>query len=196
VRTFLYFAGILLYSLTLLPACRKKNAEKNSKVFIDSSKGTYFSIRQFTADQMKTYHGYPFSFIKTTTINGTTDSSIENMNTMDWGFIFKTFFAADIGEYRFLGKYRFTLFEDDATATRNFLYEAKDDSLYTQKLQISADQLNNKIRSIYIETAKHAGFTDEEGKLYYNPEKKIQIQHYEKSSMGKAQSSVIEYRFM
>ncbi len=196
MRNKILVIGLIAGVALMFSACHKKINENTPAEKIDSSKGTYFSLRQFTADQLHTYHGYPFSFVRTTTVNGVKDSDVESINTVDWGYILKTFFEADIGQYKYLGKYKFTLFEDDLTATRNFLYEAKDPELFTQKLMISADQLNNKIRSIYIETQKRSSYTEETQKLLYNPEKVIQIQHFEKSALGKAKDIVVEYRFM
>ncbi len=190
------FSGILLCGLLLCSACSNKTEENAAADKFKNVKGTYFSLRQFLLDQFHTYHGAPYTFNKYTTTNGVRDSALENIYTVDWGYIFKTFLEADIGYKKFLGKYNFTQFGDDATHTVNFLYEAKDPSLFTQKLQVTADNTTNRIRSIYIETQKSSSFKEETQKLYYSPIKVIQIQQFEKSTGGKSESVMTEYRFM
>lgn len=195
MRNFIHFIWLLCCGTVLFASCHKKVTENAAAGQVDTTKGTYFSLRQFADDQFHTYHGYPFGFVRIHVVGDVKDSDVENTANVDWGFILKTFFAADIGEKKYLGRYNFNLFEDDMTATRNFLYEAKDASLYTQKLLISADQLNNRVRSIYIETEKHETFSSETQKLLYEPTKLIQIHRTEKNWFH-TKNELIEYRFM
>lgn len=158
--------------------------------------GTYFSIKGFIKDQWNTYSGQPFTFVKTVTLNGERDSSFVPGSDMEWGPLFKTFFDTDISDPKFLGQYDFTMFEDNATFTRNFYYEAKNEKLFTRKLQISADLENNKIRSVFVETADNERWHSKSRKLFYIPLKVISIQEYEKATPGPDKDLRIEYRFM
>ena len=189
----LYSCLIIVIAIFTTVGCAKN---RPPAIATDTSGGSYYSIRQFAEDQFQTYSGYPFSFRKITTYNGKKDTVAENADNIDWKFILNTFLASDISDKKYLGKYSFTMFEDDASQTRNFLYEANDKDLYTRKLQISADQFNSKIRSIYIETEKHSILQDESQKLLYKPTKVIQIQKFEKNVIGNEKTTITEYEFL
>ena len=179
-------AGILLSS------CKKK-AETDP--FADV-KGNYFSIRQFGIDQWNSFQGAPFLILKTVKINGKTDSSFTNSDTLNWGNIFKVFFETDISDRKYLGEYTFSQFEDPDEGTHNFYYKANDPDEFTQKLLITIDQVNSKVRGVYIETYKKTFFNECKQILYYNPMHTIQIQTDEKPVIGARKYSVVEYTFM
>ena len=180
------FIGVLF--LIIISSCKKKQEEAK----IDASKGTYFSIVQFASDQFSTYGGQPYTLQKVVNLNGKVDSSYESALKMDWAAVLKPFFESDISNKKFLGQYNFNLFDDDATLSRNYFYEAKDEKLFTKTLQISTDPLNNKVTSIYIETEKGGKVQ----KLLYRPVKLIQIQEIETSFFGKDKNLKVEYYFM
>ena len=181
-------------AIVLFISCKPK-----PKVIVQQDKGengTYFSINQFVKDQWNTYLGQPYAMLKVTTHNGKADSAYITALTADWGDILKRFFETDISNPKYLGHYDFNMFLDESTDTRNFYYEAKDDTLFTRKLQISAMQQNNKISHIYIETEKKSGTKDIIQHLYYAPMSVIQIQEFNAIATGDKDQLRIEYFFM
>lgn len=186
-------AIIAVIALSVFAACKGKKAEENTA---ETGEGTYFSIIQFTKDQLDTYWGQPFTLVKTVTLNGKTDSTYEQSLKMDWASVFKVFFESDIGKPKFLDKYKFSTFEDNATDSRIYYYEATEPELYTRSLQISTDPLNNKIKNIYIETKKNSSLTSKAQKLYYTPLKVIQIQETETGTGIKDRDLRVVYRFL
>ena len=108
----------------------------------------------------------------------------------------KAFIESDISDPKYLEKYDFSMFEDGTTDTHNFYYEAKDKKLFTRKLQISADAMTRKIRSIYIETQKNAKWDSKTQKLFYMPMKVLSIQEFEKGTLGSGKELRVEYRFL
>lgn len=183
----------MVAALTVL-FCSCKKKEKDP--FADE-KGSYFSIRQFALDEWNTFGGEPFTIVKTVKVNGgKIDSSFTNSDTLAWSEIFKVFFAAEISDRQFLGKYTFSQFDDNADETHNFYYEANDDELYTRKLLITIAQFTNKVKGIYIETRKSSIFSEYTQKLYYKPLRTIQIQTEEKPFFGDKKHTVVEYEFM
>ncbi len=180
----------------LLAACKPKPKQMPIATANDGSKGTYFSINQYIKDQWNTYLGQPYSIIRVRTHNGKTDSTYLNAYNLEWGDILRRFFESDIGKPQYIGHYNFDMFLDNSTGTRNFYYEAKDDTQFTRKLQISAMQENNKIRSIYIETERRSGMKDMIQKLYYAPLSVIQIQEYDALATGDKNQLVVAYYFM
>jgi hypothetical protein len=189
----LSFRNLILCLALFLSAC---NTKDNIKAPIDVSKGTYFSIKDFTKDQWKTFHGKPYVLQQYITLNGHTDSALLSALTMKWSLVFKTFFEADISDPKFLDHYDFSLFEEPTTQTRTFTYSAIEPNLFTQKLQITADIYSNKIRSIYIETNKETFWNKQTQKLLYSPVHVIQIQQYNDPLIGKKKDLVIRYKFM
>jgi hypothetical protein len=185
--------SILLATICImLCACAEKKPEPKP----DIQGGTYFSIRQFSLDQWNTHHGQPYSIEKTAYMNGKTDSVLLNAYTLDWGAVFKVFFATDISDPKYLDHYNFSMFEDNATTTRNFYYEAKDDDLFTRKFQVSADAFTDKVRSIYVETEKKTRWSTVTQKLLYIPVKVISIQEFEWTGGNEPKELRIEYRFL
>jgi len=183
--------AVLLVPLLLFTACKKQ--VKTEKHHLD---GNYWSVRQFAQDQFNTFHNQPYTLQRIIVANGKSDTSYVSAFDLDWGYVLKTFFESDISDQKYLDHYRFDTFDDNTTMSRTFYYEAIDDNLFTRKLQILVDPLNNRIRNIYIETRKKTRWKEREEKLYYAPIKEIQIQIHEKSFMSDPKDSLIEYRFM
>lgn len=172
-----------------------KNAGKKPETTSADGPG-YFSIKQFIADQWDTYRGQPFGLQKIVYIDGKSDTSFVSAYDMDWGTVFKTFFETDISDPKYIDRYQFSSFPDEATMTQNFFYEAKEDDLFTRKLQISADDVSHKVRSIYIETAKNGQWSKFSQKLFYMPLKIISIQEFEWAKTGPTKELRVEYRFL
>jgi len=196
----LYIRMVLLSSLAaiLFTSCKPKagSAPLTKEQQELAKDGTYWSINQYIKDQWNTYLGQPYSIVKVTTQNGKTDSVLKNALNLQWGDILGRFFASDISAPKYLGHYNFNLFLDETSDTRNFYYEAKDDTLFTRKLQITAMQQNNRISSIYIETQRKTGTKDIVQKLYYSPLKVIQIQEFDALATGDKHELRIAYYFM
>jgi hypothetical protein len=152
VKKYVKYAAVLLGFVLAFSSCREK--DKNT-VDYSKLKGNYFSIKQFGLDQWNNFQGPGCGIVKTLRKDkGKTDSTYSNTDTLDWAPIFKVFFETDISDRKYLGRYKFSQFDDPADGTHNFFYEALDDDLYTQKLLITIDQYDNKVKGIYIETLK------------------------------------------
>jgi hypothetical protein len=174
-------------------SCKKK--EKKDEFANDL--GKYFSIRQFALDEWNTFLGEHYVILKTTrTGNGKTDSSYTNSDTINWNPIFRTFFATDISDRKFLGQYTFSQFPDNLDGTMNLFYQATDPDLFTQKFLITIDQQSGIVNGIYIETLSHSFWDDVTQKLYYYPMKTIQIQTDDKPRFGSKKFTVVQYDFM
>ena len=187
--------GVISYCLAVVVLCSCNKQEKIDKT-PDTSKGTYFSIRDFAFDQWKTYHGQPYGIEKVVYLNGRKDSMLTNADKVDWAAVFRIFLESDISDAKFLDKYTFSQFADETTMTENFYYEANDKSLFTQKLHIIADINSRKISTIYIETAKNSKWGARTQRLFYEPVKSIIIQEFESTATGDKKDVRIEYRFL
>ncbi len=177
----------IAFACIVLSSCTKKEDTTTA-----SPGSTYFSINGFIADQWKTFKGQPYGITKTVTLNGKTDSMFTSAFELDWSAVMKPFIESDISDPKFLGKYNYTAFKDDATYTINLYYEAKEDNLFTRKLQISIDDLTAKIKSVYIETED--GETTR--KLFYIPVKVVSIQEFENMGESNGKELRVEYRFL
>lgn len=159
-------------------------------------KGHYFSVKEFALDQWNTYSGEPIFIVKTVRTGDRLDSSFTNSDTLNWGNIFKVFFETDIGDRKYLGKYDFSQFVDSLEGTGNYYYKALDEDLFTQKLLITFNLTNNKIKGIYIQSRKKTIFDETIQKLYYNPMKTIQIQTETNPLIGAKNYTVVQYDFV
>jgi hypothetical protein len=176
-----------------LAACKKSS---NTTPSGKKVKGGYYSIQQYARDQFKMNKGIPYGFNKIVTHNGKKDTVVQNIYTVDWPFIFSKFFETDISDKKFLGHYNFSMFDDSATQTRNYFYEAKEDYLPTRKLMIMADLSTQMVKSIYIEYEKKSLLKFESRKLFYIPKKVIQIQEFNKALFRNPEETMTEYDFM
>ena len=183
---------ILLAGLVIFSSCQKHAAD-DRPVVADSA---YFSIKQFAADQMHTYYGAPYTLHRISHLDGSLDSTMVTFFNMDWSSILNTFFATDISARKYLGKYSFSMSDDETTGGRGYMYTATDPDIFTRTLQINTDPSNNRITSIYIETAKGDFFGSKSQKLLYVPLRIIQIQETEHNLFRKARNLRIDYRFM
>jgi hypothetical protein len=194
-RQFIHKSLIFISFIGLFSSACKKKKEATDE-FADV-KGNYFSINQFIVDQWNNFPGPTCVLYRNVRVNDkTTDSSYVTTDKLDWTPIFKTFAASDISDRKFLGKYKFTQFDDPQDETHNFFYQANDEDLFTQKLLITLDMYNMKVRGIYIETYKKTATNESTEKLYYAPLKTIQIQTDEKPVFGSRKHTVANYDFM
>ncbi len=187
-----YISLFIIALIVLFASCKKKD----TKDPYADIQGNYFSIRQFALDQWNTFRGSPFLILKTVKNGNKTDSSYTNSDTLNWGNIFKVFFETDISDRKFIGQYTFTQFDDNQEGTHNFYYKANDPDLFTQKLLITIDQINNKVKGIYIETYKKTLWDECKQTLFYYPMHTIQIQTDDKPVIGSKNYSVLQYYFM
>jgi hypothetical protein len=180
--------------LLMLSSCQRYGTSKE----VVNDGDTYFSIKQYALDQAQMFGGVPHSLYRIVYLDGKVDSTITNLINMDWASIFQVFGASDISPKKFIGQYDFASYEDEATASRGLIYTAKREypHLLTRTLQINIDPSNNKITSIYIETAKKDFWGSTKQKLLYVPLRVIQIQEEQHSLLGKARNLRVDYRFL
>lgn len=188
---------LFLIIIVLFFSCKRseKKAVAPAELTTDSAQ-TYFSINQLIDDQIDLYYGQPFTLYRIATLNGKTDSTIVNVDNMDWAAILKAFRGTDIGDKKYLGNYKFSMFDDDATGNRILVYEALDPKLFTRQLQIIIDPSNFKILSVYVETAKNTTWRSRKQRLLYMPLKIIQVQEDEKPLIGGSRNLKVDYRFL
>jgi hypothetical protein len=157
---------------------------------------TYFSIKQYAADQIQMFRGVPHSLYRITHLDEEVDTTVANFLDMDWGPIFRIAAESDISPKKYLGSYNFIMYDDDATGMRGLIYTAKSPKLLTKTLQITVDPTNNKIKSVYIETSKHDFWSAMSRKLLYVPLRVIHIEERQSRIFGKARNLRVDYRFM
>lgn len=185
----------MLAMILFFASCDKKKDKETTDPEI--ADGNYFSINQYIIDQWNTFAGEPFVIEKVTWINGkTADSSLTNSDTLNWGRIFEIFSATDISDRKYLGQYTFNQFDDKDDGTHNFFYMAKEPDMFTQKVLITVDQFNMKVKGIYIETYKKSATDECVQKLFYSPMQKIQLQWDDRPLFGSKKHTVQEYVFM
>ncbi|MCB9046525.1 MAG: hypothetical protein H6550_10345 [Chitinophagales bacterium] len=177
--------------MLLVASCSKSAGEKDKE-----ASDTRFSVMYYGQEQWETYKGQPYGIIKKVTFNGITDSVITNSIDMDWAPVVKAFFETDISSDKFAGQYDFSAFNDPASKTNTFLFEAKNKKLYTKKLQVIADEETNLVKAIYIEAGKSDRMGTRDLKLFYIPVTSISIQELETSRTGRRKELRVAYDFM
>lgn len=188
----MYVPALAIF-LLFTSACiseEKKNEEGNR-----SSVG-YFSIRDYIKDQWKTHRGQPFGIIKVVQMNDKVDSVFTNVLDIELGRLIELFVEADISDPKYLGQYEFANFAEDKTMSINYIYEANNAKLYTQRMQIMVDDITQVAKSIYIETRKETKLNIKEQKLTYLPTKRISIYEQESSKVGPTKEVKIDYIFL
>lgn len=178
--------------LVFFTSCKKEEAATANT----AHQPGYFSIRDFIKDQWKTYHGQPLLIKQYTTLNGHTDSVELSSLKMKWSNLIHVFYETDISDPKFLDQYDFETFDEGLTQTRNFIYTARTPELYTQKLQIAADLVTHKIRSVYIETTKQSFWSTRSQKLLYAPMRSLLVHETNDPLIGSTKDLNIEYKFL
>lgn len=178
--------SVIVFCITAA-SCQKKT----EPIAQSAAGGTYFSIKQFMADQFDTHRSQPFVFMKIVSDGEQTDSTYVAADTMAWTPVIDAFAAADISDSALVGQYKYSEFDEGLTGQHMFLYEAADPDLKTRQLMIGADPFTGKILSVYTEVQQPNGKTE---KLYYAPLKLIQIQTFTGRG-SKARNLRVEYHF-
>lgn len=189
MRKKINYLSLFIICITIaFSSCREREPD-----FFADLKGTYFSINQYALDEWSNHVSEVAAFERKETINGKTDSSYVNMEHLDWNSVVKTFLETDISDRKYLGKYKFSQFDDNTDNTHDFMYIAVNKDLFTQQLLITMDIHTNKVKGIYIETEKDNLWGTTRQKLYYAPMKTIQIQRFEKPLIGGKKDILIQY---
>jgi hypothetical protein len=196
---------LLLVSICCLSlfACKEKQKSSSAEekttpavpVQVVDTSERYFSIRDYFDDQWKTRRGNPYTLLKMHIVNGKADSAYVGLDSALWFNMRAPFIAADISDKKFLGLYRFDSFYDETTETTHLYYEAINPDLYLQKMDISADIYNNRVRSIYMETKSVKDGYQVSQKLQYIPDRIFQVQEFEKREGQPEKNTRLEYRF-
>jgi hypothetical protein len=186
------FALLFLCTQTLV-SCR---ADKNKIVKDTVLKGNYYSVKQFFQDQWNSFAGQPYSLYKITEDAKGIDTQMVSALDLNWRSIAVQFWDTDISDSSFRSKYEVNTFQDPSMQTMTLYYEAKDEQLVTQVLQVVVDLLNKKIKSIYITANKTRNGLHLVQKLLYKPLKTIQIQEELYLPSGVTQKSTTSYIFM
>jgi len=186
------FALLLLCTQTLV-SCR---TDKNKIVKDTVLKGNYYSVKQFFQDQWNSFEGQPYSLYKITEDAKGIDTQMVSALDLNWRSIALQFWDTDISDSSFRSKYEVNTFQDLSMQTMTLYYEAKDEQLVTQVLQVVVDLLNKKIKSIYITANKTRNGLHLVQKLLYKPLKTIQIQEELYLPSGVTQKSITSYIFM
>ncbi len=187
---------LLLLLLGLAGASCKKGPTEAAVPGNDSVEGTYFSTAQFVADQVALLHNEIYTLEKVVEINGQRDTSIVALPTENWAPVYREFLSTDIGQPKFLDRYRFSTFEDQTTFTENYVYEAAEPKLPVRRLMISADAETHRVKSLLAEVETGDFWSSSRKKLYYAPRKIIQIQEQAASLIGPDKTFRVEYRFL
>ncbi len=188
-------SAVLLLFVLFFSSCLEGDTKANKPVS-PPTQGHYFSINDYIKQQWATYRGHPFGIMKVVRMNDHSDTLYLNSFEIEIGKIVEVFSATDISTNEHVGQYDFSLFADDITMSINYFYEAKSPDLYTQRLQIMADDVTHLVKSIYIETDKKTTLNTIHQKLTYKPAKRISIYEKESSKVGPSKEVNVDYIFM
>lgn len=156
---------------------------------------TYFSVIDYFNDQWKNRNTDAYTLLKIEETDGRRDSTYLPLDSALWVRMRTPFDATDISDKKFLGWYSFDMFTDETTETTHLHYEAVADDLFMRKMDISADMVTNRIKSIYIETRRTQEGRVATQKLQYIPDRIFQTQSQESGGNGAAKNALLEYRF-
>ena len=128
-------------------------------------------------------------------MNGKKDTGFVSAEKLDWSSVLDPFLASDIGDTSFLGKYKCSVFDEYATNSKVYYYEAIDPNVFTRLLQVNFDLENRHINGIYIETFEKTNFGDRAHRLIYRDGEVIDIREIEHSKLLPSKNLAVSYRF-
>lgn len=183
-----------LFTLLLLLSFAACNSDKNKYPKGYEEGDEYFSTVDFFKDQWKSRDNYTYVFAKVTKVNGVvTDSTIVNWSETLFAEIAAPFEKADISDPKFLGKYNIDFIKEEDNTV---MYTANDEDLYTQKIILTFDGENSKVRSLYIETREDGLMNMDKKNLLYLPDNTTQFVEFKKAAMSKSEQIITTYKFL
>jgi len=185
-------AGMLLAGCVFIFSCSHKSTQQQPPAAADSGQ---YSVKSYVRGQIRLLYDQPITLDRIVWEGGDRDSALLPITELDWDKVIPAFVKSDISAPEFIGQYRFSIADDDLTATRVLTYDALRPDLYTRIFQISTDVSNNLIRSIYIETRESGFWKKRSQKLLYVPGRVIQMQETEDPLIGATRQRRLEYRF-
>jgi hypothetical protein len=184
-----------LLMVGLLSGCKLIESKLNPPVITENKEELYFSVKDFLDDQWKNRAHQPYTLTRIISLNDLSDTAFITWDSTFFNTIRAPFDAADIGKQEFLGKYNFSIAEDNISGAYNLTYEAKLPELTTRKLMITMDSYNQRLTGLYIETVEDNRLHYRSQKLLYLPDRSIQIQEFEKTDVSGAKNLRITYKF-
>lgn len=189
------FAVTSLLIVSLLTGCRLIGDKLDPPTLEENKVLLYFSVKDFLDDQWKNRENQPYTLTRIITLNDRSDTAFVSWDSTFFTTIRAPFDAADIGKREFLGKYDFSVTEDNISGAYNLTYDANNPELTTRKLIIAMDRYNQRVRSVYIETTEDNRLHYRSQKLLYIPDRTIQIQEFEKTDVSGAKNLRVTYKF-
>ncbi len=189
------FVGAFFVIACLLAGCRQIEEKLNPPVMEENKEDLYFSTKDFLDDQWKNRENQPYMLTRIITLNDRSDTAFVAWDSTFFATIRAPFDAADIGKRNLLGKYDFSVTEDNISGAYNLTYDAKTPELLTRKVIISMDSYNQRVRSVYIETMEDNRLHFRSQKLLYQPDVVIQIQEFEKTDVSGPKELRVIYKF-
>jgi hypothetical protein len=185
-------AFILVSGLAVLTSCAGKKAQAPVGTPTDSG---HYSVRSYALGQVNKLYGQPIALERVYRDDDRFDSSLLPITALDWNEVISVFAKTDISAPEFVGKYVFTVSDDNLTATRVLTYTAARPDLFTRIFQINTDLFDFRVKSLYIETKESGFWKSISQKLLYSPGNIIQIQEDTDPLIGKTAHKRLEYRF-
>ncbi len=148
----------------------------------------YPDLNQVLVDSWDT--NMPYVYLKVSQTNKQVDTVRVQSTSMPWDEIRSLFAKASINKPELNHHYSIDIMKDSILNTKTIYYKSLASEDYTRTLNIISSGDDNKLTSVYIETADH----DEISKILYIPESLIQIQKKPKEG-EKKQVKVETYYF-
>lgn len=179
----------------LIIACNKQQSNTNTTSNtsnIDEEQGIW-SIKSYLDDEWKIIKTEQYVLLRTIEEDGQIDSSYVELNDQNFKELRSFFDPTDINQETFKPLYQVSESGDFKNAYLFLHYQALNDDLLTQKIDVGFHDETMKILSVYIETKKESFLKSEYKKLNYNSHKSIVIQEEEKPLFGKDKRRITRY---
>lgn len=188
-------AGVAGWSTSCKPGTGDRAGIVQDTVAEQEDEGKFFSIKEYLEGQRDLLAGQPYVLLKVVEKNGKSDSSYIDGDTKFFEELNAYFAPTDISDNILKNKYGVEQSHDFGNAMLFLYYNALDEKLLTQKVQLSIHDETFKVLSVYIETNKSGWFKSRSAKLNYNTEKSVVIQEYEKSLFSDPVTTIIKYYY-
>jgi hypothetical protein len=156
----------------------------------------YPDLNLVVKDYLLEYEKLPNTFLKLEIEKGKKDSSYVKASDIKWEEIHTYFDRANLYQKELDKQYSITVMSDTLNPIMTLLYTSINPKNFTQKLSINAENIDNKIKSIYMETRDNGFFYSEEKKVLYVVGRTLQIQQTTKKPFSAAKKKIIQYIFL
>jgi hypothetical protein len=166
---------IILIFIQAAILCSCKNDKQPASEEKKSEEKNYFPVADYIKGQINDVDSLPSAILKKTTENNKTDSSY--IKPQEFNELAQEFIMPELTKETFEKEYQQTSFVDATTQSATYTYATGNNELSLQRVDVlsTSTEVNNKVKSVYMEKRINKNDTLIIKKLFWKANKSFRI---------------------